>query len=423
MTSASKITSKSTQAPISFDQHTEEHAKNWPSVLADMREKCPRAYSENHDGFWVASKYHDIVKIAQSPEISSLKTYNPETGEVSGGIAIPAFPCPAAKPSETDPPEWESLRGFLNRRFAPKAAEERREHAQQLAAALVDRFIETGKCDLVEDLTNPLPALVTMTVFGFPLDEWRIFADAVHKQVYLPQDDPGFLEALQGIEHFRQRTEEEINLRRAEAEPRDDLLGYFAHGQIDGKPIEMELIKEMALNILLGGVDTTTALTSNTLFYLSHHPEQRQRLIDNPEMMTRACEEFLRYFTPLHGNARSAGEAFTMDGWEFEKGDRILLSYASANRDPDVFEKAEEVILDRSPNRHIAFGAGRHRCLGSFLARVMFQAIIGEVLARLPDFKVVDEGSKSYPSIGYVNGWIHIPATFTPGPKVGAVIA
>ncbi|MDB5576293.1 MAG: cytochrome [Bradyrhizobium sp.] len=409
------------RCPISFDQHTREHAATWPQVFQVMREKCPRVRSDQHGGFWVASKYNDVVRIAQSKDsISSLKEFNPETNEVKGGIAIPSFACAAAKPSETDPPEWDSLRGFLNRRFAPKAAEARRAHAQQLAAALVDRFIEKGEFDIVEDLTNPLPALVTMSLFGFPLDEWKVFADAVHKQVYLPQDDPEFLEALRGVEYFLQRVEEEVTLRRKE--PRDDLLGYFAAGVIDGAPIGMELIKNMALNILLGGVDTTTALTSNTLLYLARHPAQRQRLIDEPELMPRACEEFLRYVTPLHGNARTAREAFTVDNWHFEEGDRILLAYASANRDPEIFEDPEQVILDRTPNRHIAFGAGMHRCLGSFLARMMFQTIVGEVLTRLPDYKIDEDRIRSYPSIGYVNGWITIPATFTPGAKVGAVI-
>jgi cytochrome P450 len=112
-----------------------------------------------------------------------------------------------------------------------------------------------------------------------------------------------------------------------------------------------------------------------------------------------------------------------MKGWKFDKGDRVYLAYASANRDPDAFEDPEKLIIDRFPNKHIGFGAGMHRCLGSFLARLMFEVMIGEVLSRIPDYRVIEEEVVKYPTVGLVNGWIHLPATFTPGKKVGATIS
>jgi cytochrome P450 len=411
-------TTSSAFCPAEFDHHSPSHARDWAGDFLRMREACPRAKSEAHGGFWVASTYDDVLGIAQSAEsFTAQKTFDPDTGRAEGGLAIPPFPSPPAKPSETESPEWDRLRSFLNSRFAPKAVERHRAEARRLAAALVDRFIETGRFDIVDDLTNPLPALVTMRFFGFPLDDWSVFAEAIHKLVYVPQTDPEFMTAIQGVEHFRQRVEEEVLLRREE--PRDDLLGHFAAGEIEGRPLDMELIKNMAFNILAGGVDTTTALTSNTLLHLSRHPEQRQRLIEEPELLPRACEEFVRYFTPLHALGRTAKADVSVNGWQFQKGDRVLLAYASANRDPAIFDDPEAVRLDRAPNRHVGFGAGMHRCLGSFIARIMFQAMMSEVLTRLPDFQVVEAEIEPYPSVGNVNGWIHIPATFTPGPKVG----
>jgi cytochrome P450 len=416
------VVTASKQCPIAFDHHAPEHARRWAEVFKEMREQNPRPWSENYGGFWVASKYDDILNIAQRPQsFNSCKRFDPATGEAEGGVTIPPFPSPRTVPSETESPEWDGVRKFLNNRFSPKAVDRYRERARHLTTALIDRFIETGTFDVVDDLTNPLPALVTMEVFGFPLDEWPIFAEAIHKMVYVPRDTPEFADAINGVMHFRTRVAEELERRRQH--PADDLLSYFAAGQIDGQPLDLELILNISVNILAGGVDTTTALTSNVMVYLSRHPEKRQQLIDHPELLPRACEEFVRYFTPLQGLARTAKEDIDLNGWHFDKGDRILLAYGSANRDPDVFEDPEEVRLDRYPNRHIAFGAGMHRCLGSFLARMMFQTMVSEVLTRLPDFQVSEEGLQPYTSVGNVNGWIHIPATFTPGPKLGAAIA
>lgn len=408
--------------PIQFDHHSVEHAKRWPEAYRELREHNPRAWSEAYDGFWIATRLSDIVGVAQQSEVfSAHKEIDPETGDATGGVTIPPSGAVRGIPNEADNPEWEVIRRLINRRFAPRAIEERRERAKQFAAALIDLVIEKGRLDFVDDLTNPLPALVTMEIFGFPLDEWRAIADPFHKMVYTPLDDPAFGETIRGLDYFRQRVDEEIELRRKD--PRDDFLTVLATGTIDGEPLSHKRIKDLSFNILAGGVDTTTALTSHTLAYLGRNPRDRQKLIDNPELLPFACEEFLRYFSPIPALSRTALADTEVNGWEIRKGERVLLAYAAGNRDPEVFDDPEDVKLDRFPNRHIGFGAGMHRCLGSFLARMMFQVMISEVLERMPDYELVEEGLKPYPSIGGVNGWISIPARFTPGRKVGAVIA
>jgi cytochrome P450 len=411
----------SKSCPIQFDHESVEHARNWPAEFRELREHCPRAWTESYGGFWVATRFADIVAIAQRPDVfSAHKEFNPETFETKGGLTIPPVPGIRGVPNETDSPEWDGLRGFINRRFAPRAVEERRAKAKQLVAALIDQVIETGRCDIVEDLTNPLPALVTMDVFGFPLHEWRDFADPFHKIVYTRTDDPDIVEIVHGLDIFRRRVDEEIALRREQ--PRDDLLGYMATGTIDGAPLDRQTIQDLAFNILAGGVDTTTALTSNTLIWLARNPDQRRRLIDDPKLLPIACEEFIRFYSPIHALARTAKEDVELDGWHIAKGDRVMLAYAGGNRDPAAFDDPEHVHLDRFPNKHVGFGAGMHRCLGSFLARLMFQVIVTEVLTRMPDYRIVEDEAVPYPSVSKVNGWINIPAVFTPGKKVGAVI-
>jgi len=264
--------------------------------------------------------------------------------------------------------------------------------------------------------------LVTMDVFGFPLDEWRAFSDPFHEMAFSSPSTPGFTERTGAfLDFFFRRVDEEVAIRRDA--PQDDFLTHLATGTIEGAPLSREQIHDLAFNIMAGGVDTTTSLTSNTLLYLARNPAKRQQLIDNPGLMPLACEEFVRFFTPVQALARNAKHDVEVDGWQIDEGDRVLLAYAAGNRDPAAFDNPDEVRLDRYPNKHIGFGAGMHRCLGSFLARLMFQVMVTEVLGRMPDYRVIEEEAVPYPSVSKVNGWIHIPATFTPGKKVGAVIA
>lgn len=407
--------------PVHFDHHTEEHARNWPEEFRKLREETPRAWSETYDGFWVATRLADIVGVTQQKDaFSAHKEIDFETGTSTGGVTIPAVGTTRGIPNEADNPEWEGIRRFLNRSFAPRAIEERRAKARRLTAALIDMVIEKGEMDIVDDLTSPLPALVTMEIFGFPLDEWRKFADPFHKMTHTSIHDPEFENTVRGLDYFRQRVDEEIEKRRKE--PKDDFLTMLATGSIAGEPLTWQQRRDLSFNILAGGVDTTTALTSHALLYLARNPEDRQRLIDDPDLLPFACEEFIRYFSPIHALARTAIKDTEVNGWKIKEGERVLIAYAAGNRDPEVFSDPETVKIDRFPNKHIGFGSGMHRCLGSFLARMMFQEMVSEVLRRIPDYTVDERGVRPYPSISGVNGYINIPARFTPGDKVGATI-
>ncbi len=410
------------QCPVDFDHHSAEHAQNWPSIYDELRSAHPTAWSPRYGGFWVASRYSDIVSIAQNLDcISSLKIVDPETGEEKGGNTIPIIPNARTEPGEIDSPEWDAVRGFLMRRFSPKAAEQLRERARTIAAALLDRVIETGRMDLVHDLTGPLPAIMTVVdIFGFGVDEWQPFAEAFHARAALKRGDPAWEAASAELRRFRRRLGEEIERRRAE--PKDDLIGLLANGEIDGRPLDQDRIQAIGWQLFSGGVDTTTALTSHALIYLGENPAERQRLIDDATLIPRACEEFVRFFTPIHGAGRNVKQDARINGFPLEAGDRIFLAYAAANRDPAVFEDPHELKLDRTPNRHVGWGSGQHRCLGSFFARMMFQSMLEAVLTRLPDYELVLGGVRRYQSIGYANGVVSAEIRFTPSRRVGAVL-
>jgi cytochrome P450 len=411
-------TGTSKSCPVNFDHESEEHALNWPSEFREMREQCPVAWTEKHGGYWVATRYKDIVAMAQDDAtFSSYKTFDPTTGHVHGGITIPATPIPRGMPVESDRPEWDGFRTFINRKFAPKAAEARRENVRRYATALLNRVIEKGEMDLVNEFTGPVPAITTMELVGLPLEEWREFADPLHEMVYTPKEAPEYPRVIKSVEWVFMRCMEELAKRRKEP-PRDDLLSYFAHEKFGDSYMSDEDALAYCTNIITGGVDTTTALTSHALSYLHDNPEEKQRLIDDPKLLPIAREEFVRYFTPIHGLARNVTQDVEMDGAHMEKGDRVYLAWAAANRDPEVFETPEDINMARFPNRHIAFGAGMHRCIGSFMARVMFEEMMKQVLTRIPNYSIDLAKAKRYTSIGTINGWVDMPVTFEPGPMV-----
>jgi cytochrome P450 len=407
-----------TRPAVAIDVESADHVANWEATSRQLRSQCPMAWSTEHGGYWLVTRYEDVLRVAQDPAgFTSSKTFDPATGVVEGGVAIPPMPIGRLIPAETDKPEWEMFRTLLNPRLSPNAAEGFRADAETYAALLLDQVIESGRMDLVQDFTSPLTALVTMQALGFPLEEWRAFADPLHALTALNKSDPAYPAAVAAAAWVDRRIDEEIARRKAE--PIDDILDHLVAARVDGEPLADADIHQAAINLLFGGVDTTTALTSNTLVHLGRHPDQRARLAADRSLMTVAREEFIRFFTPAHGSARTAQVDACIAGQEIAAGDKLYLFFASANRDAEIFERPDEIDITRFPNRHIGFGAGIHRCIGSFLARMTFEVMMNAVLDRLPDYAVIEEGAARYPSISPINGWVNIPLTFPPGPRSG----
>ena len=404
--------------PIAFDHESPEHAANWQEEFRELRGKCPVAWTNRHGGYWLATSYDAVVEMARNPEtFSSEKRFDPVTGTGTGGITIPFTPIPRGLPVEADPPEWNAMRGYINRRFAPKAVEGYRQDARIFATALLNRVIESGEMDLVNDFTGPVPAMVTMKLMGLPLSEWREFADPLHTMVFTPKEAPEYPDVVAAVDWIFRRCAEEFGRYKGLPE-QDNLLSYFAHQPVEGRMLELDEVLSLSNNIIIGGVDTTTALTSHALEYLARHPGAKARLMNNPSLIPLAREEFLRVFTPIHCLARNIKQDATVAGRELSEGDRVMLAWAAANRDPAIFDKPDEVLFDRGSNRHLAFGSGIHRCIGSSFARMMFEEMIAQMFARIPEWEVDYAGARRYRSVGTINGWEAMPIRFPPGPKV-----
>lgn len=183
------------------------------------------------------------------------------------------------------------------------------------------------------------------------------------------------------------------SLHEIRENPRPGMVDAIARATIDGEtPDDLELLGILSL-LIGGGFDTTTALTSHALEWLSQNPDQREILsAERDTLLDSATEEFLRFFCPSAGDGRTFSADVELDGVQFQEGERVWLSWAMANRDPELFTDPDEIDLERKGNRHFSFGLGAHRCIGSSLARTMFKRMLAAVLDRMPDFHCDPEG-------------------------------
>jgi cytochrome P450 len=402
---------------VEFDHTSPEYAQNWREIYGTMRSRCPVAHTEAYGGYYVLSRYKDVERALKDDETFA-SFHSTEDGSAYGGILIPPSPN-VSTPIVMDPPEFTPLRKLLNPYFSPGKADEWEPFTRDVTTGLIDQVIQTGRMDLVDQLASPVPALLTAALLGLPLEDWRMYSEVAHAIVYTPPADPRFIEVVTQLQEIHQRATKVGLLRRDD--PQDDLLSAIArYRDSNGELLPEHRITEFCSLIIGGGNDTTTSLLAQAFIWLSEHPTQRDWLREDPSRLKGACEEFLRYFTPTQALARTVTKPVEIGGYELQSGDRVLLSFASANQDPAEFESPDEIILDRFPNRHQAFGLGLHRCLGSNFTRMEFRVVLEEVLQRLPDFVVDRAGSERYESIGIVNGWATMPATFTPGTPKGS---
>jgi cytochrome P450 len=398
-----------------FDPHDPALPETWPQQHATLRSKCPVAHSSQQGGFYAVSRYSDAWTAVHSHEVFSSRNDVSSESIYKGVLIPPSFV--QAGIIEMDPPEWGKYRAIPSRLLAPRAVESRRSRSREIARWAIDQVVESGRIDLCNDLAAIVPSIVTLELVGAPIDNWKQWSEAFHRYVYLTPPDPGYDENNALLMELVASLDPAIDRRREE--PRDDLISAFVTTEVDGRRLTNEEIRFHLFPLIAGGLDTTATLSLLAFHHLSRSPRDRERLLTDPSLLPLATEEFLRYCSPVQGEARTVARDSELNSTQFKEGDRVFLLYASANRDEEQFPEADKFILDRTPNRHLAFGSGIHRCLGSNLARMEFQEILAEVLERIPDFEVIESETRRYPSIGSINGYVSMTATFTPGERKG----
>jgi len=403
-----------------FDRHTPDYRLQFEKITEEMQSRCPVAWSDTYDGHWVAAGSNEVFELARCPAVSN---HHDVTGETPfKGISIPYAKRVSGVRGgmlEMDDPEHRLYRTAVNPYLSPAAVKRWEPFIDEIVRASLDEKIEHGTIDFVDDLANVVPAVLTLAMLGIPLKKWSLYSEPTHASVYTPEDSPDIdrvvaMHREMGLDLVKHMLEIREN-------PRPGLVNALLQIRIDGEPApDVEVLGMLGL-VIGGGFDTTTALTAHALEWLSKHPDQRERLSkDRDSLLDPATEEFLRFFTPAPGDGRTFSEDVEVEGNQFKYGERLWISWAMANRDPSVFHDPNDVVLDRKGNRHFSFGLGVHRCVGSNVARTVFKSMVTAVLDRMPDYECDPAGTVHYDTIGVIQGMRHLPATFTPGPRLGA---
>ena len=393
---------------IDFDHHAADFSAKKYELYRTMRAECPVAHSPAHGGYWLLSRYDEVFAVARDDA-----TYSS-----AREVVVPPTNVGKLIPLQSDPPELNRYRGLLIPYFTPAALARLEPFVRDVVDRSIDGFIERGSADIVAELANPVPSSTTMKLLGMDPAEWRIFADPIHAAGYSRPGSPENLAATEEIVAFSKKIEDEVDARVAA--PRDDMIsGLLASQSRDGRKTTRNEVVDLVRMVIFGGMDTVMAAVSNIFVALGERPDLQSRLRAEPDLIPAAVEEFLRYDAPVQGFARTVTRDVEIGGQPIAEGETVFMLWASANRDPAAFgETAEDLVLDRSPNRHMTFGVGAHRCLGAPLARIELRIVLERVFARLPDFKVDLDGVVEADTIGIVFGRRKVPVGFTPGPRV-----
>ena len=379
-----------------FDpQWTEDPYKIW----AELRDKCPVATSQRfEDGAYLPTRYADIHAIAYDTEnFSSRRAVMREKKLPLHMVSAP--------PITSDPPEHTPARRLLLPPFSPGAVETHEPSIRANCRALLDGLAGRDAFDASMDYARHVPSQVMAHMFGLDLSLGDTFHDWIHRILIEGIRNP--MAAVSAIgeqdvlfkELIAQRTEQ----------PGDDLVSYLLKSEYNGEPLtEAHIIGTLRL-LLIAGIDTTWSAIASSIWHLATNPEDRRRLIAEPQLLPSAIEEFLRAYSPST-HMREVVNETTISGCTYKPLSQVLLSYPAANSDPEKFPDADKVVIDRTNNQHAAFGLGRHRCLGATLARLEIRVALEEWLLRYPDFEETPGQTTTW-SAGTVRGPRTLPIT------------
>jgi cytochrome P450 len=361
----------------SMDPETSRHPQ--PSYKL-MREVGPAMRVDDH--MVVVGTREAVDELFRHPEIFS-----------SNMSAVDLKNIRPLIPLQIDPPDHKKYRKILDPLFAPQRMKLIEEPVAKLVNELIDNFGDAKEIDFAQQFSVPFPSQVFLTLLGLPLEDLPLFLkikDGIIRPDHVlgkPREHPEVVAYQEGIansiyDYFNKVLDER------EVERRDDLLSQFLDTEIDGDRLTREDILDTCFLFLIAGLDTVSASLDCFFGYLAEHPEQRKKLVEDPAITPHAVEELLRWESPVTGVARVAVQDMEFFGCPIKKGDHVMPILGSANTDEAEFPDSDDVRFDREVNRHIAFGGGIHRCLGSHLARTELRVALREWHRRIPDYKI-----------------------------------
>lgn len=354
------------------------------AFFSDLRERCPVADVQERTRYWALTRHEDIVHAAMEPEVFS-------------SAATPRLRLRSV-PLESDPPQHMQIRRILQPFFMPARMKTLEAATRAVAVELLAPLVAAGGGDFGPGLCQPMPPRVLLALIGQPQTDWSQIKRWC-EQAYLdrssdPKDQEVFREADEGLYAYCRAIV--ADRRAAPRDPADDIPSALLAAQVDGEDLSDDLAVGALRLLVAAGHDSTTTAMSICLHHLARDPEAQARLRGEPDLIPAAIEEMLRLETPVLSMPRTVTRDVELQGRALRAGDRVRLVFASGNRDPRAFDRADECVLDRRPNRHMVFGHGIHTCIGAPLARIEIKVALEELLRRTTRFGVTGEIVREY---------------------------
>ena len=373
------------------------------SIYDLLREHSPVLRTEQ--GGTIIARHEDVEFALRNADI-----FSSDMEAVSIGNVRPLIPL------QINPPEHVKYRRLLDPLFAPKQVALLEADVRKLSNQLIDDFIDAGECEFNSAFAIPLPCTVFLRLLGLPLEDLDLFLE-LKNNIIRPNGEAAQIPEAE-FTRIQAETGQRIYayfdkvLDERERQPRDDMLTGFLEAEVDGHRLTREDILDICYLFLLAGLDTVTASVGCMVSYLAQHPEQRRRLVDDPSQIPGAVEELLRWETPVPGVPRVVTKDVELSGEHLEPGEKVTVLLGSANIDERGFPQPADVDFERPANRHLAFGGGVHRCLGSHLARLELRVALEQLHERIPDYSIKPGQEPRY-SMG-IRAVEYLPLVFTP---------
>jgi cholest-4-en-3-one 26-monooxygenase len=385
-------------------------------MLTTLRREAPVYWHEEAGGpgYWAVTRHPDVVAVNKDNLTFSshrLGTFiweqEPEMLEQQRLMML-----------NMDPPLHTRYRLLVNRGFTPRTVSQLEARVRQLTNEVLDRVCERGECDFVTEISAELPLQVIAEMLGVPKADRHLVFDWSNRMI--GQDDAEYqigqapeLAAMELYAYFNALAQQ----RRID--PKQDLITALINAEVDGEKLSELELDMFFLLLSVAGNETTRNLISHGALALMEFPDQRAKLLANPDLIPTAVEEMLRWASPVMYFRRTATKDTTVGSQPVKEGDKVVIWYISANRDERVFADPFTFDVTRSPNEHVAFGGGGpHFCLGANLARLEIRVMFEELLRRVPDFEL--NGAPARLRSNFINGIKHLPITFSPSRPQGA---
>ncbi|WP_395335679.1 cytochrome P450 [Novosphingobium sp. BL-8H] len=383
-----------------FDIHAPQARSGAECLWAKMREMQGLYRNESYGGYYVVSRYEDVLKVLTKPALFSS----------AHGITLP--PPTSVRslhvPAEVDPPMHGQYRALMMPFVMPEKVRMREPVVRAMVERLLAQVPDGVSFDFVRVVGRPLPILVALDLLGMPAEDAADLEQLVgqlHSDVAAGKSSG----AIGRIEDYAKTI---LDRRRPTAtDPVEDLVSSVLLGKVDGRPLTEHEQVSMIRLLLIGGFDTTSATLTEMMRWIASEPEQARRLRKDPSLIPGAIEDVVRFTSPATYLRREVTEDVELGGTQLKKGDSVLVAFGSANRDPNKFPNPDTIDPTRKPNMHVGFGAGNHRCIGSFLAKMELTTAFEEIFSQFSEFYVDRSKSVAYTS-GLGQAIISLPMIF-----------